>query len=158
MGNFEDVPFEISSTTLHKLYKVALRQHFLGEAEGVIKEVKRDADNALAKIVQMRERMKEGVAGFQTSMTEMKNDIDKMKNSLKDITEKRNQIEELGDKMNMIDDERAQAERKMDAVETKMAEMRAEEELAEAEKALDSGKKVDLEERLVEAERRCAEA
>ncbi|KAJ9137722.1 hypothetical protein NKR23_g8949 [Pleurostoma richardsiae] len=158
LGDFEDVPLEISSTKLHCIFNDAFGEHVMDEAEQVIDRLTEKAGDALtktftAKKLIQEERMedvekgtvmaKKVLANVRNIISEVGNYIVQLRSSMEDMEAK---MDKVDDKMDDLKDRRikvekraAEVETKIAEVETKMAEIRAEEEkIIEADEAVDS--------------------
>ncbi|KAJ9129894.1 hypothetical protein NKR23_g12422 [Pleurostoma richardsiae] len=118
MGDFEDVPLEISSAELHCLYKDAFWDHVLNEAEKVLDNVVRKADESLEQMLRMKE-MEDDLAEVQNMMSDIRYSVILMRSSMKDIKEKMDKVDVMDD----VEEKKVETEKKVVEVEARMAKI-----------------------------------
>lgn len=142
LGDFENVPFDISSTTLYEFYKRAFAKQIANEAADKIDEVQEQTDDALSKISTIdniiSERGKKNgsnqivlerkqLVDVRASMVELRDESAKIASLMKDIEATMDKVGDRVGVMKQVEKVRLEAASKVAQVETGLAMLTAEE-------------------------------
>ncbi|KAI1124665.1 hypothetical protein F5Y10DRAFT_284891 [Nemania abortiva] len=143
LGDFEDVPLEISSNELYNFYKFALTQQVIADTTEGIEKVQKKVNSALEKILNVENILleqrtedpgrrtatgKEKSADIRTAMSEVEDEITNTKNIMKDLEDKMGKAGDDGmEEVEVVEEARVEVKHKLAELETKLAQVRAEE-------------------------------
>ncbi|KAI0101526.1 hypothetical protein GGR51DRAFT_563427 [Nemania sp. FL0031] len=143
IGDFEDVPFDITSAMLYDAYQYAFKKHISEEARKGIKSVQKKVTNALEKIVKVERIVQERRTGnvrrriatrrketadSKAMISEVEAEIADMKKIMQDVEEKMGKVLNRKRVMREVEGRKVVVDNQLAELETKLAEVRAEEE------------------------------
>ncbi|GAP83887.2 hypothetical protein SAMD00023353_0503060 [Rosellinia necatrix] len=139
-GDFEDIPLKITSTELHNFGQMAFRGHMVSKATDGIKKVTKQVNDALGDILRIEETIREQrtedprgrtvmggkeLADVRAMILEVENKIGEMKSTMTSMKEK---MDKVTGRISRLEEKRIEAENGVAELETKLANVKVEEE------------------------------